>query len=183
MSRRLMLDNPRFERAKATRERFMDREAERAQRVAWHWPKTLLHVGQCEAVMYASDKWQERRGLMEKYKHIAESKQDLLVRPGFLRVFDNPNEKLRVNGTVREVGPMPEAFSVLAKAIGFQCRLNDESGRPGNDEHLYQVNLSGVMLGAAEAGDKCMLIFYDARGVHALVAGRRLRIEKDGIAG
>jgi len=182
---RVVLDNPKFAKARKLRETFVDRPAEHAQMMPWEWPDTMLHVGRCEAVMYASDKWQQRRGDDKLYKHVAEGAQELCVREGFLRLAEDPRTELEIAPRVVKLAHMPESFAVLAKALGFQCRLFDRPGHLGPDEtHLFQVDVTRAWLGSAlHPAYGTILFVYDSTGPLALMSGPSLTITKDGIAG
>lgn len=176
--------------AERIREAFVDRPVEKVEEMSWSWPKQLRLVGSCLAVMYTSDKWQKKRGDMIDYKHIAEGPQNFYVAHDFLRDFDSDpsgSAKLQVGGPMIEMqGTMPDAFAVLAPALGVQAQLNGPDGmEPNPGENLYQIDLDGVTLGAAkhpETGET-FLILYDDKRVLALITGRILDVEKDGIVG
>jgi hypothetical protein len=184
-----------LEAAAAIRETFTDRPAERRQKVSWKWPKSMKEVGHCEAVMYASDKWQKGRGRnwLEDYKHIAEGLQYMLVRPGFLVDFNDPRRALDVVGPTVELDEMPDAFAVLAYPLGVQVRLYlpDDSAEgyylPNNsgDQGLYEIVIKHAHLGGGRFPDtgERFLFIYTAAGVEMLIVGEKLDIEKDGIVG
>lgn len=185
-NRRPPTQNPDDEAALAIRETFTDREAERSRMLRWNWPKHLLHIGVCEAVMYESDKWKPRRGDMELYKHVAEGPQQLYVRKGFIKPYDGYD--VQVVGTEAELSGMPKSIAVLADAVGFQCTLFEE-----DQDGLYlpqrggavQVDTPGCTLAGGAHGDtgKKFLVIYDGKGVCALITGDILDIEADGITG
>lgn len=170
----------------AIRETFTDRPMERVTSLSWDWPKSLLHVGRCEAVMYQSDKWKERRGDMEDYKHVAEGPQELYVRQGFIEPYEGHGD-IEVVGSEAEVVDMPESFAVLADAVGFQATLfafDGEGFYLPNRGSIVQVDTPGCKLGGGkhDSGSK-FLIIYDRSGVCALITGEILDIEADGITG
>jgi len=173
--------------ARNVRRTFMDREPEHKEQVPWEWPRTMQHIGQCEAVMYSSDKW-KTNGQAEDYKHVAEGKQQLLVTPGFVREYNRPRVELGVVGPkVNLNDPMPTHFAVLAKVLGFQARLfvGDDDKQQLGDESLYQIDVAGATLGAAkhpETGETFLIIYTDS-GAHCVITGAVLDIEKDGIVG
>lgn len=177
-----------LEKARDIRRKFRDEEPRREQPVKWRWPRSMREVGTCESVMYASDKWRDDRKLID-YKHNKEGPQYLLVTPGFLRHNRSPSKKLQVVGPTVTLDGMPGAFAVLAKILGVQCRLYQGSSQdfylPRGDEGLYQVDIPGAMLGAAVHPDTggTFLIVYTSAGVHCLVTGDALAVEKDGIVG
>lgn len=170
----------------AIRETFTDRPMQRVATLSWNWPKALLHVGRCEAVMYESDKWKARRGDMEMYKHVAEGPQELYVREGFIQPYDG-HSGIEVVGMTAELSEMPESFAVLADAVGFQATLfasDDDGFYLPNRGGAVQVDTPGCKLGGGEhdSGAK-FLVIYDNRGVCALITGEILDIEADGITG
>lgn len=184
-NRRPAVQNPDDEAALSIRETFTDREAERSRMLPWNWPKRLLHIGVCEAVMYESDKWKPRRGDMELYKHVAEGPQQLYVREGFIKPYDGYD--VEVVGESSELEDMPKSIAVLADAVGFQCTLFEQDG-----DGLYlperggavQVDTPGCTLaGGQHSSGKKFLVIYDRKGVCALITGDILDIEADGITG
>jgi len=100
--------------------------------------------------------------------------------------------------------PMPKHFARLAKFIGVQVNLyagwsgrNPRLGRSAED--LLEVRVSRGYLGGArvpdeadfsypeiglEPGEPFLFVYtLEESGVHALVTGKDLDIEKDGITG
>lgn len=186
--RRYTLNASELEHARNIRRTFMDREPEHEKQVPWEWPQKMQHIGQCEAVMYSSDKWKPK-GQREEYKHVAEGKQELLVAPGFVRQYDRPGEELAVVGPFVELAdPMPSHFAVLANVLGVQAQLfvgDDEALDLGGEDSLYQIDIAGATLGAAKHPNtgETFLVIYTPSGVHCIVTGDVLAIEKDGIVG
>jgi len=185
MIRRIYTPNRKsdIERAKKIRETFYDEPANKITPVSWTWPRRMQHVGTCEAVMYSSDKWREK--VPVDYKHIAEGNQNLLLTPGSVIFAEDDDDFV---GPMLELPrPMPEGFAVLAKILGIQARLHegtpDDYGIPDRGGY-YQINLAG-WLGATKHPEtgQMMLIVYTQAGVHALVTGEVLDVEKDGITG
>ena len=176
MARRLVQNASDLRAARRHRETFVDRKATRAIRVPWHWPKKMELVGMCDAVMYTSDKW-KTIGTYEDYKHVAEAEQYVLSVPGFIRDYHNPKKKLELP-TEEFTLPkkMPEAFAELADIFGVQiCSLDDE--------HL-QIDIARAKLGGASNAELGTFLFvYTSDGVHMIITGDELRIEKDGITG
>lgn len=190
MRRRMYYPNETREVARNIRETFVDRPSEHEITVPWKWPRALREVGVCEAVMYASDKWQKRRGDMVDYKHVAEGPQWLLARPGFLVHYDEPDRKISVTGPTIDLGRMPDSFAVLADILGVQMRLYEptEDGGyalPRDSEGYYEVTIARAKLGAARFPDtnEAFLIVYTSAGVDLLIVGEQLDIKKDGIVG
>jgi hypothetical protein len=178
--------------ASSIRETFVDRPPERRQNVPWRWPRVMREVGRCEAVMYASDKWQKGRGRnwLEDYKHIAEGAQWVLARPGFLVDFKTGDE-LDLCGPEIELYPMPTSFAVLADVLGIQMQFYEDADNsdgymlPNGDAGLYEVTIARAKLGAGKFPDSgdTFLFLYTAAGVELLIVGEKLDVEKDGIVG
>jgi hypothetical protein len=179
-----------FEAAKRIRETFQDAPMRRQTPVPWQWPSSMQEVGICIGVMYASNKWQSNPRTLVDYKHLAEGPQRLYVRRGFLREHKTPERQLRVCGPMVPLDkPMPTAFAELAKILGIQAQLyqgtNERFVVPEGDEHIYQVNIPRAHLGAAKhpkTGETFLLV-YNADGVHCIICGDELDVEKDGIVG
>jgi hypothetical protein len=178
--------------ARNIRETFVDRPVERETKVTWRWPRSMQEVGHNLAVMYASDKWQRNRGDNRDYKHVSEGPQWVLARKGFLVEYDAPHKRLDVLGPTIELGPMPSSFAVLANILGIQVRLYDEEDEKGNYElphdptaGFYEITIAGAKLGGARFPDthEPFLFVYTRDGVHLLIIGEQLDIEKDGIVG
>jgi hypothetical protein len=187
--RRYTLNASDLEHARNIRRTFTAAEPKGGQeQVGWEWPREMQHIGQCEAVMYSSDKWKPE-GQFEDYKHVAEGKQELLVTPGFVREYNQPSVKLGVVGPIVELDdPMPSHFAVLAKVLGVQAQFfvgDDESPRLGGEAAMYQIDIAGATLGAARhpATGQKFLVIYTASGLHCIITGSVLDIEKDGIVG
>lgn len=177
-----------LDEARDIRRRFHDKDPSQEKPVPWSWPSELQEIGTCEAVMYASNKWQSSPNRIIDYKHIAEGPQRILVREGFVR--DNRSGKgLRVVGPVHELNDMPDAFAVLDRILGVQVRLyegTDESFRlPRGDDGYYQIDIPNAYLGAAKHPEtgQTFLIVYTNEGVHCVIVGDQLAVEKDGIVG
>lgn len=177
--------------AKEIREKFYDRPVEKRLNIPWQWPRSMREVGLNMSVMYASDKWQKRRGSQEDYKHVSEGKQWILARPGFLRQYNQPERQVPVAGPMVDLGPMPDTFAVLADILGVQVRLYEQGGSEGfqlpedPDDGYHQVVIPGAKLGASrfpDSGD-AFLIVYTRAGVDLLIVGEQLDVEKDGIVG
>lgn len=186
------------EQAEKTFRTFMARDHKRHVPMSFSWPKTMQEIGVGKAVMYRSNKWKSNPKEFEDYKHVAESEQAVYVTPGFLREWSNPRQKIEVFGpmvTLRE--PMPSHFAVLAPLLGVQLRLSGPKGRskflanqglvfPSDESELFEVVVKHGMLGAAvhpETKEKFIFVYTTAGGVHMLLTGRELDIEKDGIVG
>lgn len=191
------------EQAEKTFRTFMARDHKRHVPMNFSWPKAMQEIGVGKAVMYRSNKWKSNPKEFEDYKHIAESEQAVYVTPGFLRDWHNPKKKIEVHGpmvTLRE--PMPSHFAVLAPLLGVQLRLsgpddgkpkgrskflsNQGRVRPAGDDDLFEVVVKQGMLGAAvhpETKEPFIFVYTVADGVHMILTGKELDIEKDGIVG
>jgi hypothetical protein len=198
---------PAVERAAEIRQDFMDAPSSRIDRVRWRWPTRFQHIGEVDAVVYASEKWDgggpgsvsyaevlknpwrveayRAGGRLHSYKHIAESHQDLLVVPGILGDGDeDPSGRtpLSVYGDVVTLhGEMPDAFAVLAPALELQGRIFTADGDLGP---TVELDLEGSLWGAAPLSDGGVMLFnYDQTGVRLAVLGDDLEVKKDGIVG
>jgi hypothetical protein len=176
------------QQAEKTFRTFMARDPERRTPMRFSWPKQMQEVGVGQAVMYRSNKWKRNRQEYEDYKHIAEAEQAVYVTPGFLRDWTNPRRKIEVHGplvTLEE--PMPKHFAVLAPLLGVQLRLSGPDGQPmAGDAGLFEVTVKHGMLGAAVhpvTDEPFLFVYTNAGGVHMLLTGKELDIEKDGIVG
>lgn len=170
------------------RETFTDREARRKTKLKWVWPKRMIEVGSCEAVMYTSDKWRDDGDFVD-YKHVAEGPQILYVVDGFLKDYDG--EEIEPCGNVVELDrDMPDTIAMLANILGVQCRLYDvdDDGDvylPNGDDGLYQIDISNAKLGAGKRsdGETFLVIYTDGGGVLCMITGTKLDVLKDGIVG
>lgn len=175
------------------RERFMDRPAEREEKLPWSWPKRMKEVGRFHAgagaIMYASDKWQKRRDQLVDYKHVSEAPQRLLVVPGFLREFARPGKKLSVGGPMVELNaPMPTAVAKLAPILGIQAQLyegDEQDYHLNGDDGFYQINIAGAELFAAvhPKTGQTFLSVCDKGGPLCIITGEQLAVLEDGIVG
>lgn len=161
------------------REDFYDKPHSRQQQVKWSWPEEMIEVGDCEAILYTSNKWQ-KNGAQIDYKHVKEGEQKLLLRPDIALTGDademfGPEIDLK--------GEFPDSFAVLAKSISIQARLySDDSGKKFGD--YVDMKFSGSTLGAGKFDDGGTFCFvYDSTGVLAVVIGEKLDVLKDGIVG
>ncbi len=170
--------------ARKMRETFMARPAKRSHPFNWGWPPSLKHVGKCLAVMYTSDKW-KTNGDFEDYKHIAEAPQDLLLIADY--GFKHGKATIGLHGDmVNLVEPMPSHFAMLAPLLGIQAQLFDKSGRLGKGgDRLVELDISRATLGGAHHPEskEPFLLVYQASGLIAIITGKELDVEKDGIVG
>lgn len=190
--------------ARNMRRTFADRPIENEFRLEHSWPSVMQNVGDSLAVAYGSDKWKkpdaDGRRQSELYKHIAESRNRALVRPGLLRSFWRPGVEWKVIGPQVSLGslPMPSHFALLGLFEEIDLQLytggTDESPVFGEsaEDGIVKVTVRHGMLGASairwsEVGrgrDQPFLFVYTERdGVLIIVVGEQLGIEKDGIVG
>jgi hypothetical protein len=181
-ARRYIVNRSDREAAQRIRETFVDRKVEKTIPISWSWPKSMICVGQSEAVQYTSDKW-KKPGNYEDYKHVAEGPQLLYVRPGFLvdyttsQKLDFPHERVELPSR------MPEVIAELAPILGLQFQPYDEaldlSGK------YYSVDVKRAYVGAAEmpGTGEVFLMVYTRRELCAIITGDILNVEKDGIVG
>jgi len=192
------------ELAQNMRRTFADRPVENEFRLDHAWPDVMQNVGDSLAVAYESDKWQKpspdgsRKG--ELYKHIAESRNRVLVRPGLLRSLWRPGVAWKVIGPSVDLKslPMPAHFALLGlfEEIDLQLYTAGTNEAPSfgddPDEGIVKVTVRHGMIGASairwnDAGrgrDQPFLFVYTERdGVLIIVVGEQLGIAKDGIVG
>lgn len=148
---------------------FHDKEPHRAVRLKEDLPTKLVCMGDMLSVMYRTDKWKED-GNDEDYKHV-----------------DDPGVKLyepaKYGAKGRIVGPpvnYPKALTLLGYCLGFFVRQHDGE--------VYECNPRGCYLFCSPSGN--MLAVYSpeaqpdgSKGFLCVMAGGRLRVEKDGIDG
>ena len=165
--------------ARRIRETFMSSPPKRETTVPFTWPKAMDEVGKGKSIMYRSNKWKKNPQDWEDYKHVAEGPQVVMVTPGFLREWDRPTKRLAVDSErVQLIEPMPKHFAVLAPFLGLQFQ-------PYGSEDFYEVTVAHATIGGAKhpkTGEKFLFVYTKA-GVHMLVTGSELDIEKDGIVG
>jgi hypothetical protein len=168
-------------------ETFKAKGSRKQHRFPFTWPSKMQEVGQAIAQLYRSNKWQSNPKHHEDYKHIAEAPQFCYVTPGFLRNADD-NSPLKVYGKKVDLPEeMPKHFAILAALIGVQIRLYGPDGRlQRGDAGLYEISVAQGMLGGARFpdNDEAFLFVYTKKGgVHMIITGKELEIEKDGITG
>lgn len=174
--RRFTRNRDELRSARSMRQTFVDRPPSKEKKVPWEWPTSMVYVGDCESIMYVSDKWKKRRGDNEDYKHIAEAPQYVLVSPGFLRDYhtgeplDVPSQKFELPAS------MPKAFAELADIYGVQVNFLDGD--------IREIQVAKAKLGGAHNRAFGTFVFvYNGDGVHMLICGEELAVEKDGITG
>lgn len=177
--------------AKKTFQTFYDRPNRRELPLEFGWPKELQEVGVGRAEMYSSNKWMKNLSEFDDYKHVAEGMRTVYSEPGFLRVGEHPSRPMPVYGPMFAFEPpMPKHFARLGTLLGVQLRLyaRGEDGElyvPAGDDRMFEVTIARAMLGAAKhpTTNEVFLFVYTPDGVHMILTGDRLTIEKDGIAG
>jgi len=170
---------------------FHDRAPTRATQMPFTWPKKVQEIGVGHAEMYRSNKWKskEDQSEYEDYKHIVESTRLVYVTPGWIRERTEPWKKLPVYGPTFDLkGSMPRHFTRLGRLIGVQIRLYEDDDlklSKGDGARIYEVDTKHGMLGAAEHPEtsEVFLFIYTTDGVHMLLTGEKLDVERDGIVG
>ncbi len=181
---------------------FKDRPAEYKQEFPFSWPSTMQNVGDSLAVAYGSDKWQPKsvdgKRQLKLYKHIAESRNRALVRPGILYDYYDDSSVWNTEGPFVDLKsiPFPKHFSILGylEEIDLILYSKDKSGKLFFDnDNIVKITVSGGMLGASEIlwseidnsreNEPFIFAYSDNDGVMAIIFGEELDIEKDGIVG
>ena len=182
---------------------FKDRDVERIEDHHWKWPTKLRNVGDSLAVAYSSDKWKPKdakgKRELELFKHLAESRNHIFVKPGLLCDYYDPKRRWPVIGPdiYFDDVPMPDGFAALAlfEEVDLQlyCRGDDDEPDFGaGDEGIVKVTVRHGLLGGSmfgwstvdEGDDEPFLFVYTrSAGVLMIVTGEDLDIEKDGIVG
>lgn len=168
-------------------ETFHDRPHKRQHKFSFGWPKTMQEIGRAEAQMYRSNKWKSNPKEFEDYKHIAEGPQYCYAVPGFLLDYQT-SEPLKVYGPKISLDDqMPEHVTILAPLIGVQVQLYDSRGRlPAEDKNLFEVVVPKGMLAGSrfpDTDEAFLVVYTREEGVHMIIVGDKLDIEKDGIVG
>ncbi len=174
-----------------TYETFYARTPAREIEMPFGWPTQMQEIGVGGAEMYRSNKWQKNLSEHEDYKHVAEGSRTVYAEPGFLREWGSPQRRIEVVGpVVRFEEPMPKHFTRLGPLLGVQVQLytkgkNGSVVVPKGDEGRYEVTVARAMLGSAKhpKTGEVFLFVYTPEGVHIILTGGSLKIEKDGIAG
>jgi len=181
--RRSMYENRKsFDAARQLRETFVDRKMTRVEEMRWEWPKAMVEVGTCEAVMYSSDKW-KRIGDLIDYKHNAEAKQRVCVCQDFIRDYHSGKPLSLTEFDIQLPSRMPDAVAELANILGLQVQFYDDDGESSGEYH--QVNIARAKLGAAKyprTGETFLLIYTPSQ-LCAIITGEELAVERDGITG
>jgi len=167
-------------------ETFYDRKSKRTIERSFTWPKEFQEIGIGRAELYDSNKWKRDLREYESYKHIVESNRAVYVEPGWLRSYGSPREKIEVYGPMcTPEEPMPKHYTRLGDLLGVQVQLYDEDLRIRKGCRIYEVRASRAELGAAThpVTGEIMLLVADREGVHMLLTGSGLDVERDGIVG
>jgi hypothetical protein len=139
----------------------------------------MIEVGDCEAILYTSNKWQ-KDGKMIDYKHVKEGAQKILLRPDV--AFTGDAEDM-FGPEVNMEGEFPDSFAVLADTISIQAHLYDNDAGTKFGEYV-DLKFPKSKLGAGKFDDGGVFCFvYDRSGVLAVVIGEELDVLKDGIVG
>ena len=167
---------------------FHAKDSKRKVNYDFGWPSKMQEVGRAVAQLYRSNKWKMNAKDFEDYKHVAEAPQFCYAMPGFLCEDFAGKKPIQVYGPMVELEEeMPKHFTILAPLIGVQLRLYDKNGRlPRGDSGLFEVNIPHAMLGGARfpGSDEAFLMVYTRRGgIHMIITGNELDVEKDGITG
>jgi hypothetical protein len=192
--------------ARSMRKTFQAKEPKERVELPFTWRREMQHVGDSLAVCYASDKW-KKDGELEIYKHIAESRNRVFCAPKFLRPFEDEDAFYPSLGPMVsfEDVPMPKHFAVLGYFEECNLCLHSEGTqeRPAfaknpADDVVVKVLVKHGMLGASKMRwstlgdgrkDQPFLLVYsepnrdDPGGVHMIIVGEELDVEKDGIVG
>jgi hypothetical protein len=192
-----------YDKSAKMRKAFQDRDVRQREKMSFSWPSTMQLIGKCESVIYTSNKWQTD-GSFNDYKHIAEGPQKLMVAKGGIGDWTTDE-------TIDVVGPwlhlpsvMPREFAKLAKFQGIQFRLYDSFSRgkgrlSRSPDDLMELRVDRGFLGGAfvpdeddmeypvganlEPGSPFLFVYTLSDGVHCIITGSQLAVERDGIVG
>ena len=162
------------------REDFHDKPHGDSEQVSWEWPDYLIEVGDCEAIMYRSNKWQKNSRKTIDYKHVKEGEQKLMLRED---IAFHGDEEEYFGPEINMRGEFPKSFAVLADTISIQANLyEDDTGK--HFSCYANLTFPRSKLGAGKFSDGSTFVFvYDKSGVLAVVVGEVLDVIKDGIVG
>ena len=142
------------------RETFAGRPVELRHELPFTWPDVLQHVGDSLAVAYASDKWEKRRAdgtrFIELFKHLAESRNRVLVRPGLLYDDGDRSEPVDTIGPLVSLvdAPMPKHFAVLGlfeeASLDLHTGGTDDCPLIVGDQGVVRVEVRHGVLGASK---------------------------------
>lgn len=181
------------EAARSAAARFYDRDPEREEELSFGWPEAMQEIGVGKAELYRSNKWKKKRSDHEDYMHAPELEggvRTVMCEPGFLRNWERPSERIEVVGEMVEFeSPMPKHFTYLGRLLGVRlqlyCREKGQICIPKGDKGFMEVRIPRAHLGAAEhpVTKETLLFAYTTEGVHMILTGPDLSIQKDGITG
>lgn len=158
--------------------KFHDKKHRKHTELPFTWPEKIQEVGEGRSVMYRSNKWKLDPEEYEDYKHLAESPNMVYAEPGFLREWSDPRRRIGVSGPMVNLqSPMPRHVAVLASLLGVQVKI-------GSD--YYEVTVPHGMLAGGEhpkTNEKFLVIYTKNGGVHMIITGKELDVERDGIVG
>lgn len=170
------------------------------------WPSALQWVGDSVGVGYASDKW-KNKGDFQLYKHVAESRNRLLVIPSFIHDYACTTRQWEVVGPRVQMAdiPMPKHVATLAHFDTLFAQTFARISRGGvplveGDDGYIQLTVSKGILGGSvlpwsrigvDREDQPFLFVYtepcprdrDPGGVKIIIVGEELAVEADGIVG
>jgi len=164
------------------------------EQMPFSWPATWRHVGDSLAIAYESDKW-KKDGDYELYKHLAESRNRVMIAPSFRLVTqEKPHRPWSVIGSQVSFAhvAIPRYFAVLGFFEEADLRLHTagtddrpEFGR-GKDDGVIQVRVRHAYVGGAKMpqdGRYFLFVYTASQGPLLFVMGTELGIEEDGIVG
>jgi hypothetical protein len=199
--------------AQNARETFAARAVEFRTEFSFGWPSIVQNVGDSLAVAYASDKWEKKKNgvrNVELYKHLAESRNQVLCLPGLLRDESAPEREWEAYGPLVSLGdaPMPGHFAILGlfEEANLQLYTHAKSGEPRfgrGDAGIVRVEVRHGMLGFSKMrwnevepykseresnprldfDQPFLFVYTESDGVLLLVVGERLDVTTDGIVG
>jgi len=188
-----------YEDSASMREVFQDKPVRHRDQVGFTWPAEVQMVGKCDGILYKSNKWE--KGNWHDYKHVAEAPQNLMVVERGIGDFVT-DESLDVVGPWVELpSPMPRQFAKLAKFLGLQFRLfsSFDGRRTRVSRQHMEMHVPGAYLGGAfvpdeddmtyptranlTPGEPFLFVYTLDAGVHCIITGRELAVERDGIVG
>jgi len=185
-------------------ETFKNRPWEYRDDLPFTWPRSLHNVGDSLSLAYASDKWSKNPSSerdWELYKHLAESRNRVLIKKGLLKDYHSPGVSWPVRGPMVSLEglPLPKHFSILClfEEIDLQLYMAGTSRRPRfgrkKDDGIVQVKVRHGIIGGSKilwsvddpsVDDQLFLFVYtDTQGVLIMVVGEELDVLKDGIVG
>lgn len=185
--------------ARGIRETFTAKPVRETISLPFTWPTQLHNVGDSLAVAYASDKW-KKDGDMELYKHLAESRNRVLCLPGLLHSYHDPSEKWAMIGPMVSLADVPMPKHVAILGLFEEANLKLYTGGTDEDPEFGDEEDDGVVKVAVKHGMLCasmirwsevsnqpdqpfLAVYTEDEGVHMIIVGDELDVEKDGIVG